>query len=316
MTTMLPAGYVLRAPAMTDAPGVANLITARDIADYGSSDANVDDIQNYWEAPRFDLAEDARIVVAPDGLIVGYEEIYPRSDNQLEFDGYVHPRESGRGLGTLLLRWGEERARQRMADRPAAGRVILRGNTAANDQNASAMFRAEGFDLVRQFWRMEIEMTQPPDRPVWPAGITLRAMQIDRDARTVHAVIEEAFADHWGYTARTYEDWEQAVLKSERFAPELTFMAYAGSEVAGVVLNRQRDIAWVGALAVRRPWRKQGLGLALLLHSFNEFYQRGDRVVGLGVDAASLTGATRLYEKAGMHVAQRYDTYEKVLRAA
>ncbi len=82
-------------------------------------------------------------------------------------------------------------------------------------------------------------------------------------------------------------------------------MAFDGSEVAGVVVNRYRDIAWVWQLAVRRAWRKRGLGLALLLHSFNEFYQRGDRAVGLGVDAQSLTGATRLYEKAGMHVTRR-----------
>jgi len=65
---------------------------------------------------------------------------------------------------------------------------------------------------------------------------------------------------------------------------------------------------------VRRPWRRKGLGLALLLHSFGEFYRRGRRRVGLGVDAQSLTGATRLYEKAGMRVARVYNTYEKELR--
>jgi mycothiol synthase len=301
---------------MPDAYGVAELIAARDIADYGSTDASVEEVQNYWEAPRFDLQQDARIISAPNGLIVGYEEVYPRSEERLEFDGYVHPRESGRGFGTLLLRWAEERARERVGEMQPAGQVILRGNTAAVDLNASAMFNAEGFALVRQFWRMEIEMTSPPDRPVWPAGITLRAMQIDRDARTVHAVIEEAFADHWGHVPRSFEDWEQAVLQSDRFDPTLTFMALDGHEVAGVVVNRHRDIAWVSSLAVRRAWRKRGLGLALLLHSFNEFYQRGERAVGLGVDAASLTGATRLYEKAGMHVTRRYDTYEKVLREA
>jgi hypothetical protein len=37
--------------------------------------------------------------------------------------------------------------------------------------------------------------------------------------------------------------------------------------------------------------------------------------VGLGVDADSLTGATRLYEKAGMHVVRELATYEKELRA-
>lgn len=316
MINELPAGYNLRPPAVAEAQGVADLIAARDIADYGSTDASVEEVQNYWEAPRFDLHQDARIIVAPDGLIVGYEEVYPRSDERLEFDGYVHPRETGRGFGTLLLRWAEERARQRVGEMQTSGQVILRGNTAAVDQCASAMFSAEGFALVRQFWRMEIEMTSPPDRPALPEEITLRTMRPDHDARVAHAVIEEAFADHWGHLPRSFEDWEQAVLQSDGFDPTLTFMAFDGNEVAGVVVNRYRDIAWVWQLAVRPAWRKRGLGLALLLQAFNEFYQRGDRVVGLGVDAQSLTGATRLYEKAGMHVTKRYDTYEKVIRDA
>jgi hypothetical protein len=36
--------------------------------------------------------------------------------------------------------------------------------------------------------------------------------------------------------------------------------------------------------------------------------------IGLGVDADSLTGATRLYEKAGMRVERRYELWEKELR--
>jgi ribosomal protein S18 acetylase RimI-like enzyme len=70
----------------------------------------------------------------------------------------------------------------------------------------------------------------------------------------------------------------------------------------------------VRSLGVRRPWRKRGIGLALLRHSFNEFYRRGKRKVGLGVDAQNLTGALRLYENAGMHVDQAFDFYEKELR--
>ncbi len=59
-------------------------------------------------------------------------------------------------------------------------------------------------------------------------------------------------------------------------------------------------MGWVNLLGVRRPWRRRGVALALLQHSFREFYARDRRKVGLGVDAQSLTGATRLYEKAGM----------------
>jgi ribosomal protein S18 acetylase RimI-like enzyme len=34
---------------------------------------------------------------------------------------------------------------------------------------------------------------------------------------------------------------------------------------------------------------------------------------GLDVDAENLTGAVRLYERAGMHIAKRRDIYEKAL---
>ncbi len=315
MNAVLPSGFTLRPPVIADAQGVADLIAACDIACYNATDISAEEVQGYWEVSRFDVAQDARIIVAPDGLIVGYEEICPHGDQRLNFDGYVHPREIGYGFGTQLLRWAEERARERLGEMRADGSIVLHGNTPAVDQNASAMFSAEGFALVRQFWRMESEMAQPPDRPVWPAGIRVCTLRPEQDERVVYATIEEAFADHWGHIPRSFEEWMQWI-RANGHDPALTFIAMDGDEVAGVSVNRYRDVAWVGQLAVRRPWRQRGLGLALLLHSFNAFYERGDRTVGLSVDSESLTGATRLYEKAGMHVTRRFDMYEKVIRSA
>jgi len=71
---------------------------------------------------------------------------------------------------------------------------------------------------------------------------------------------------------------------------------------------------WIDQVAVRRPWRKQGLGMALLQQAFGAFYQLGIPRVGLGVDGQSLTGAQRLYERAGMQVTMHIGTYEKELR--
>ena len=73
-------------------------------------------------------------------------------------------------------------------------------------------------------------------------------------------------------------------------------------------------IGWVGSLGVRRPWRKRGLGEALLLQSFYNLHANGYKTIGLGVDAQNPTGATRLYKKAGMHAASEFVTYEKELR--
>jgi ribosomal protein S18 acetylase RimI-like enzyme len=69
----------------------------------------------------------------------------------------------------------------------------------------------------------------------------------------------------------------------------------------------------VGELGVLRPWRRRGLGRALLLQAFAAFRERGLGRAGLGVDAESLTGAHRLYESAGMRVSTRFDILEKVV---
>ena len=73
-------------------------------------------------------------------------------------------------------------------------------------------------------------------------------------------------------------------------------------------------MGWIGTIGVRRSWRKKGLGLALLKYSFGEFYKRGTTTIGLGVDASNPTGATRLYQRAGMCAASEFVTYEKELR--
>jgi ribosomal protein S18 acetylase RimI-like enzyme len=169
---------------------------------------------------------------------------------------------------------------------------------------------------------MRIELTETPPVPVWPEGITLRPFDPERDLEAVARADGEAFRDHWGYIQRPFEQdllifrhW----LSEPRFDPTLWFVAVHGAEVAGVSLcdawtDEDPDQGWVGSLAVRRPYRKQGLGLALLRHSFGEFYRRGRKAAGLGVDAQNLTGALRLYEKAGMRVFRKSNTYEKELR--
>ncbi len=98
------------------------------------------------------------------------------------------------------------------------------------------------------------------------------------------------------------------------FDPGLWFLAEAGDDVAGIALCRPRpaeaDAGVIRVLGVRRPWRRKGVGRALLLHAFAEFRRRGMRAAVLGVDAESLTGAQRLYASAGMHVARQSDVFE------
>jgi mycothiol synthase len=104
----------------------------------------------------------------------------------------------------------------------------------------------------------------------------------------------------------TFDEWRHWTTKRDNFEPTLWFLALDGEDIAGFSLCRQDDTdpsaGYVAMLGVRRPWRRRGLGEALLLHAFAAFRARGYTRATLGVDASSPTGATRLYERAGMRV--------------
>ncbi|MGH3130630.1 MAG: GNAT family N-acetyltransferase, partial [Gaiellaceae bacterium] len=149
------------------------------------------------------------------------------------------------------------------------------------------------------------------------SGALVRGFPPERDVEG-RQCNQEAFADHWDHQPIPIERWREFQLDPETFDPTLWWLAEEDGELAGFSLNAwhfsgDRTFGWVGSLGVRRPWRRRGLGLALLRHSFCDFKRRGATRVELGVDAENTTGAVRLYERAGMHAARRNDTYERPL---
>jgi GNAT superfamily N-acetyltransferase len=144
------------------------------------------------------------------------------------------------------------------------------------------------------------------------------AFDPDRDARAFHAAHQEAFADHWDYAPRDFETWSKSHLGSERFDPTLWSVVRAGHEIAAGTICTADTYGggWVQVLFTRRRWRKLGVGAALLRDAFGRFWERGERSVGLGVDAANDTGAFRLYERAGMLPVLGWVLYEKDLGGA
>ena len=310
----LPAEYATRAATLEDLASVLELIVECDVADYGDSDETEVGLRDHWN--DLTLATDAVVVLDSEPRIVGYADQSPRNPVRLDATVYVHPEQTARGIGTWLTRWAQARAMERVPEAPEGARVSLGFGVAAVNEAGNRLLAECGLEPTRHFLRMMIEFDAPPAPPVWPDGVSFRPFILGQDDLAAYRALDEAFQDHWGHVTVPFEETMRRALAQESFDPTLWFLAADGNDVAGAsICGLRGEIGWINTLGVRRPWRRRGVALALLQHSFGELYRRGRRNVRLGVDASSLTGATRLYERAGMREDRRYVIYSRELRA-
>jgi len=291
------------------------VLQASEIAVYGDSDWTAAELREEWEG--LDVERNAWLVEV-DGRMAGVAHLLEQKGGRYFGDAYVHPELTGRGVGRRLLDSLENRVRELRSEWPDGERIVLEAAHLVGDERAPDLLAGRGFEYARSFFRMVIDVTDPQPDPVWPSGVELRPLEPDRDGPRLYAAEIEAFSDEWDYVALDYDAWDKRAFGPSGFDPALAPVVWAGDEVVAFSRNyakRNGDWGFVGTLGVRPAWRRRGLGLALLYHSFGRFRETGETTVALGVDVENPTGATRLYERAGMHVLWQADVWQKELRA-
>jgi GNAT superfamily N-acetyltransferase len=254
---------------------------------------------------RTDLASDSWLY-EDDGVPVAVSWFELQGDLGF-FVGIVAQGAKARGLGTRIVEAGEAHAWER-----GAARV----QTFALEEDAAAaeIFVRHGYAHVRRFYEMAVELEAPPTVTALPEELRLESFRID-DARPFYETLDSAFQDSWEHHSIGFERWWEEKQRAHDFDPTLWFLVRDGDAVAAVIRNEpeRNGGGYVAALGVARPWRGKGLGRALLMRTFAEFYARGVPRVTLGVDAQSPTGATKLYESVGMVTENAAVVYEKAL---
>ena len=299
----------LRPPVDDDFDAMLELMNAHQLAAFGEADATAEELRLWLTTPYVEVEKDIR-VLERDGRLIGYADVdATREEPPLWWcDLKVDPEVDAGEVVPMLVSWLDERAEN--------GR--LRVWTSDGDRRITDAFAGLGFEPSRHSYRMEIDLTGETRDPAWPDGITVRPLRED-EHQLVYDTVVEVWRDTSDPMDETFDEWAHWTTKSDSFDPSLWFLAFAGDEIAGFSLCKRSSIdpnaGYVATLGVRRPWRKQGLGEALLLHSFDAFRERGWGRGTLGVDASSPTGATRLYERAGMRVYRDTVFYERPVRA-
>jgi len=322
----LPAGYTARGGHIDDYKIACDLFNVFSQQLNGSDDLNDPEILRIdWLNDGFNPETDLRMIFASDGTLAGLVECWLTQQPPVHpwIYGRVHPEHWNKGIGSHLLTWAEEHAHAALELCAPELRVAPRTGTEAHNTGGLALFESLGWKHCRSYYRMIVDFDAIPEVPSLPEGIMIRPYEPETEIEAVYRTIVESFKDHYGFIEQPFEkgfaEFKHNFIEAPGYDPNFWLVAMEGAEMVGICISRRDDLedlesGWVNELGVRRAWRKRGVGFALLKRAFADFQASGKKRAGLGVDATSLTGATRLYERAGMHVQRQFDQYEKELR--
>jgi GNAT superfamily N-acetyltransferase len=326
--------YRLRPYISSDAQAVVDVINAASMQIVGFPRAVVAAVGNVW-SHRFVPFTSEKIVSVNDRDEVSGYAYFTSSDNNIvaETGGAVHPDYWNQGIGTTLLEWAEERAKDTSHLSPAGVRTVLQASPYESETDVIALLKDQGYSAVRKWVHLVIELIEPPIVPALSSSLILREMDLDNDWDIVGPAMDEAFTNHWGNipaellasenTEKTEDAGEETpegpTDDSYSNAPGYCFSVLDGDTVAGGILCNAKlvernDTGRVGSIFVRPAYRRRGIAQTLMLAAFDAFWKNRFRRVITDTDANSFTDSTKLYKGLGMRPYRSEFTYEKEIR--
>jgi mycothiol synthase len=301
---------------LEDAPAIAELLLASDIAVLGRSDYTLTEVEG--DLRRSDLEHIGWYDEA--GTLIGYGWVGRfEQTSKVELDAYVHP-DRDTALGDEVLATLEARGIELAAE---AGHDHVMFDTAAyrQDERTRRWLAASGFETATTFTRMRIDLAGPVTAPDPPAGVVVRRSDAGEHAlRTAHDIHEKAFTEHYGSVPRTFEKFREQFQEHGAEWSAL-WLGDIDGEPAGLLIGTQQFVeeenaGYVRIVGVLPEARGRGLAKALLQTYFAACQEEGRTAVLLHVDQANVTDALGLYESVGMRSVLQIDAWAKRVTTA
>ncbi|GAA2873415.1 hypothetical protein GCM10010517_33930 [Streptosporangium fragile] len=315
-TTTPAAGHTTRRPSADDAREIHELISLCDTQVIGKADMTLDDVADQLNDPAFDRESDGWLVHDESGRLVAWAWACRKgtSDN-VDIDVVVHPDAAeltGRLWDTVT-----ERAR-RIAAELGHDRAVLDIGLYREDSGKRAIAAARGFTAATSFIRLRADHGETVPYPDLPPGVTVHDGLTEEVRRQGHAVQQAGFADHFGFAAKSYEEWYEEMDSSASSDWAQLAVARVDGEPAAMLLGTNafvgdENCGYVRQLAVLREFRGRGLGRLMLRRAFAEDARRGRVGTYLHVDANNSTPALDLYLSVGMRQVLAIDVWRRTV---
>jgi GNAT superfamily N-acetyltransferase len=177
-----------------------------------------------------------------------------------------------------------------------------------------------GYRAVRWSHRMTRDLDEPiPDRPL-PEGLEIRPATRENGMQVMRAY-DEAMRDSREYGGMPDEVLAQMLDRQQAMLPHWV-VAWHGEVVVGGVLGwvdeaenaaKGRQRGYVERIFTRRPWRRQGIGGALICRDLRNLRDRGMREGAMAFDADNPSGAGSLYAALGFRRHNGFATYRRTV---
>ena len=322
--------FSLRSYQLADASQVVEIINRNAALTLGMKQAVLDGVGNIRLARYIPATSDKVVVTTAQNEIVGFAYCVNAEQGIVcQVGGAVQPDYWGRGIGFMLVTWAERQATRLAQTAPSGIKTVLQTNLYETESAAIQLFADCGFEKVREWAHLLIDLDAPHQVPGLPSDLVIQEMDLENDWDRVAPAMAEAFADHWGTISETFVEAEAdpqpevvALPEDESYsnAPSFCFIVLAQQTVVGGILCNAKlverlDTGRIGSLFVRPLYRGQGVGRALMTAAFNAFWENGITRIITDTDAESLTDAPKFYASLGMRLYRREYLYEKKIRS-
>jgi mycothiol synthase len=301
-----------------DFPRLLCLLGEMEAVDQDGEDTSEETQRLYMTLPHHDPARDRWVIDAPDDpdRLIGFastwartvwSEAYERAESHIA----VHPHWRHTGLGQALLDRITQRAREL-----GANHLVLHVNERNRDSNRFLQW--QGVEVAGDYWLLRIRLNTPPEKPVWPAGYTVRTYATVQDRSVLLAALE-SYRGQWGhYGPRPGEAPAPWLSRLDHNGILLVFAPQG--DVAGFCIAEQRAQSGIQAAAeghingpgLLPPYRGQGLHRPLILTALHWQQARGCQVITLdawGDDAQTVA----LYRELGFEPIHHLISYRQRL---
>lgn len=316
-------GFTWVPAAVADAAELAVLFNEIAEHDVTPERLSADTLAHELESAYAPLDERTIVGRTPEGRVIAYSTLYHREgetdEDRVYVATYVHP-EHREQLNESLTDWAVAAGEQALAASEAPQRFVCAW-LYKRQESAADRFRQRGFEPVRHWWEMERRLEETID-PAEERNFSVVPWGENHGAAT-RPVHNAAFRDHWGSVPMGEGAWQERMLESPGFRPDLSFVAIAADQIVGYAFNEVyeedwesagQSEAWIGALGVLREWRKRGVATALLTRSMQAMKEADMEAAMIGVDSSSPSGAQHLYQAVGFRTKTTGTTWQKEMR--